>query len=666
MADEGMWIPSDIPDSIFKQMQRSGFNLLKKDIYNPDSTSLIDAVPMFGKGCSSAVISPDGLLITNFHCAKYFIQTHSSVTNNLFEKGFTANNLNEELTNPNLTIEFTHKIIDVTEKVLKGTHSKSTIHERDSIISKNSLKLEKIFSDSLHLKAIIEPIFFGNNYLLYLREEFKDIRLVYAPPESIANFGGEKDNWMWPRHCGDFAIFRIYADSTNHPSEISSQNIPYKSKKFLTISNKEKKENDYVMIIGYPGTTEEYLPSAALKTYSDSILPIKIITRKKRLEIMKQYMDSSQLIHLNYNSKYATNSSFYQKWISDKKQLTTNNYSKLNRTTYFVDTALESQLNKAYLRLATLQKRTTFYFEGLISMDIIRFANKLKNTRNKNSKISENIYLPIIRGFYKTYTAEIDRDFFFQIINEINNLSQTKNIQEIISEKKNIKNRSQYEKIELNLYKNSILLDSNRLIRLLKRQPNNWASIIKQDYIYMLSEKVFQLYNETETTIDAHKKIIDSLQRVNITGLLQQKRILYSDANSTLRISFGKIKSYESTDAIKMDFKTTMNGIREKYESGDSNYTIDKKMLYQLLPNNNVCVISTCHTTGGNSGSPMLNSTGQFIGLNFDRNTEGTINDYFYRDNVARNIWVDSAYIIFVLKNYSKATHIVNSLTISN
>ena len=666
LADEGMWIPSNIPDSIFKQMQLSGFKLLKSDIYNPDSTSFIDAVPMFGKGCSSGVISPDGLIITNYHCARYFIQTHSSVTNNLFQKGFVANDFKEELTNPNLTIEFNHQIIDITNNVLNGTTPNSTIRERDSITSKNISIIEKKFSDSLKLNAIIEPLFFGNKYYLYIREEFKDIRLVYCPPENIAVFGGDKDDWKWPRHSADFAIFRIYSDTLNKPSNISVNNIPYKSKKYFRISTKEKKENDFTMILGYPGITEEYLPTSAIESYRDSILPIKIFARKKRLDIMKHYMDSSIQIHLNYNSKYASSSSYFLKWMSDYNQLSLSNKSIESKNSNFIDSSLLLHLQKAYSILNNSQKKTSFYLEGLLSMDIIRFANKLKTYFQKNESFSKNIYLQIIRNFYKTYTPEIDCDFFLQIVNDVNSISQDKKISEIIDERKNNTKLSQFEKAELKLYKKSILLDSTKLIKTLMNQPENWVNKIKNDHLYLISDKIYSNYFDSDLEIKNQKKIIDSIQRINILKLTNSNKILYSDANSTFRISFGKIKSYESSDAIKMDFKTSMIGLEEKFNTGDTNYTIDKKFLTYITQNTPMCYISTCHTTGGNSGSPILNDIGEFIGLNFDRNIEGTINDYIYRGESARNIWVNSEYIISILKNYSNATHILKSLTISN
>jgi hypothetical protein len=666
LADEGLWIPSNIPDSIFKQMQLSGFKLLKSDIYNSDSTSLIDAVPMFGKGCSSGVISADGLIITNFHCARFFIQSHSSITNNLLESGFVANNFSEELTNPNLTIEFTHKIIDVTNQVLSGTTENATITERDSITKKNILILEKAYSDSFHLKAKIEPIFFGNNYLLYIREEFKDIRLVYSPPESIADFGGNKDNWMWPRHSADFAIFRIYSDSLNKPKEIAKTNIPYHPAKYLKFSTKEKKENDFTMILGYPGTTEEYLPTAALQNYRDSILPIKIFARKKRMEIMKQYMDSSKSTHLNYNSKYASTSNYYLKWLSDQKQLSNTNQTFLTKNTNFVDSTIEPQLNKAYSRLSSTQKITSFYFEGLMSMDVIRFANKMKGLIDKSNNIPAAKILPQIRNFYKTFTPEIDHDFYNHLINDIHSIPINKNVIEIISEKKTKNALSQYEKAEMKLYEKSILLDSVKLIKLIKKQPNTWINIIRHDYIYMVSEKVFKSFTIAEIESNNQKSIIDSLQRLNIKKLNSEKKILYSDANSTLRLSFGQIKSYELADAVIVDYKTTMQGIKEKIETEDSCYKINKKFIPIISPNIQTCMISTCHTTGGNSGSPIINGNGEFIGLNFDRNIEGTINDFVYKGENARNIWVDSAYILYLLKEYSKSTHILNSLKIVN
>jgi len=666
LADEGLWIPSNIPDSIFKQMQLSGFKLLKSDIYNPDSTSLIDAVPMFGKGCSSGVISPDGLIITNFHCARYFIQSHSTLTNNLLEKGFVANNFKEELTNPNLTIEFTHKIIDVTNQVLQGTSENTNIKERDSITKKNILMLEKAYSDSFHLKAKIELIFFGNNYLLYLREEFKDIRLVYSPPESFADFGGNKDNWMWPRHCADFAIFRIYSDSLNKPKEIAKTNIPYRPAKYLNFSTKEKKENDFTMILGYPGTTEEYWPTTALQTYRDSILPIRIFARKRRLEIMKQYMDSSKSTQLNYHSKYASTSNYYLKWLSDQKQLSNSNKLLITKNINFIDSTIEPQLITAYSKLATTQKVTSFYFEGLMSMDIIRFANKMKGLIDKSNNIPTAIILPIIRNFYRTFTPEIDHDFYKHLINDIHSIPINKNVIDIISEKSTKNKLSQYEKTEMNQYKSSILLDSVKLIKLIKKRPNTWINTIRHDYIYLVSEKVFKSYTVADIESNNQKSIIDSLQRLNIKRLNSESKVLYSDANSTLRISFGQIKPYELADAVIVDYKTTMQGIKEKIETGDSCYWVNKNFIPLISPTIHTCLISTCHTTGGNSGSPILNKNGEFIGLNFDRNIEGTINDFVYRGKNARNIWVDSEYILYLLKENSKSTHILNSLKIVN
>jgi hypothetical protein len=664
MADEGMWIPSNIPDSIFKQMQLSGFELSKKDIYNPDSTSLIDAVPMFGKGCSSGVISADGLIITNFHCARYYIQSHSSLANNLLDKGFTATKRSEELPNANLTVEFTRKIIDVTQAVLAGTTENTELRVRDSITGKNIAKIEKQYSDSLHLIAKIEPIFFGNNYLLYLRQEYKDIRLVYSPPEPIADYGGDKDNWMWPRHSADFAIFRIYSDSLNAPKDIAKDNIPYKPKKYLSISTKGKKENDFTMVLGYPGSTEEYLPKIALEAFRDSLLPIKIFARKKRLDIMKLYMDSSRYTHLNYTTKYKVTSNDYLKWLCDQKQLTNSNKSVITKNLFFIDSTIEPQLNKAYSNLSTSQKMMSFYYEGLMSMDIIRFAYKLKTLLNKSKNHSIETIIPLVRSFYKTYTPEIDRDFYLHLLNDINSIPQRKNILDIIIEAKIQNTKSQYEKVAMNLYKSSLLLDSTKFFKLIKKYPTNWVNILENDHIYTLSDRVFRSYISADKEVLKQTEIIDSLQRINIRKLLNQKKILYSDANATIRFSYGKIKSYESTDAIIYDYKTTMAGIVEKAETKNADYVVDKELFSAIKPSVSTCVISTCHTTGGNSGSPMINGNGQFIGLNFDRNIEGTINDYIYRGQIARNIWVDSEYILQLLRNYSKATYVLNSLEI--
>ena len=664
VADEGMWEPSNIPDSIYKQMQIEGFKLLKKDIYNSDSSSLTDVVPRFGKSCSSGIISSDGLLITNYHCARYFIRTHSTVTDNLIDNGFCANNLSEELTNNNLTAEFIKNIIDVTKDVLQGTTESSTIDERDSIISKNINQIKKRFTDSLHLKTNIQPFFFGTNYVLYLTEEFKDIRLVYCPPMNIANFGGDKDDWTWPRHAADFAIFRIYSNLSNKPSEISKSNVPYKPSRFLKISTAEVKENDFVMVMGYPGSTEEYLPTSALKTYRDSIIPIRLFARKKHLEIMKQYMDSSKYTHLNYFSKYASSSNNYLKWLSDRKQLSISNKIMVKNNA-IIDTSLERKLIKAYSAFNSSQKITAYYFEGLLSMDIIRFANNIKQVIDNKNTISENTILRIVRAFHKAYTPQIDRDFYLHLINDVNSIPKQYDLLAVMNQKTGAK-LSQYEKIKLKLYLNSILLDTSKFISLVKKHPNTWINIIKQDYLYTLSEKVYEQYRKADNESQKQKEIIDSLQRISISQLRSKKKILYSDANSTLRFSFGKIKKYESNDAILMDYKTTMAGIKEKYDTSDSNYVISQTFLPFISPSITTCIVSSCHTTGGNSGSPVLTKNGTMIGLNFDRNIEGTVNDYIYQGQVGRNIWVTSEYILYLLQRYSKADHILHSLITTN
>ena len=657
-ADEGMWIPSNIPDSIFKSMQLAGLQLSKKDLYNPDSSNFMDAFPMFGKGCSSGIISPDGLLITNYHCARYLIQSHSTITNNLLESGFTANSFSEELTNNNLTIEFTRRIIDISKDVLKGTNEKSTIKDRDSITSRNISIIEKHYKDSTNLNARIETIFFGLKYILILSEEYKDIRLVYSPPESIANFGGDKDNWSWPRHCADFAIFRIYSDSNNKPNIISKNNIPFQAKKYLPISTKEKKENDFTMAIGYPGSTEEFLPPSAIEAYRDSILPIRLFARKQRLDIMKQYMDSSKFTNLNYTSKYISTSNYYLKWQSDKKQLSTTNKSFSHKTISNIDPEIENELNKSYIQLAKFQQNSATYYEGLLSLELILFTNKIGSLIKK--KKSETDIIPIIRNYYQTHTIEIDRDYFFQLITYLfKDQTKNKSFIELLS-----LNKKATEKSIIECYNKSFLSDSNRLLSLIQKHPKTWNNTIQNDYLYVISEHIFQNYFSIESNITKQKKIIDSLQRINITKLINKKRIIYPDANSTLRISFGKIKSYQLTDGIQYDYKTTMLGIKEKFETGDMNYSVDNRLLEMLSPSLSTCYISTCHTTGGNSGSPIINGKGEFIGLNYDRNIEGTTNDYIYREYSARNIWLNSNYIIYLLKDYSKANHIIQSLKI--
>lgn len=658
-AAEGMWIPSAIPDSIYYAMLEDGLQLQKRDLYNEDSTSIKDAVGLFAGGCSSAIISNDGLVITNYHCARQYILNNSTIDNNLFEKGYSAKEFKEELPNKNISVEIICKTTNVTKQVLQGVLNTDNIKRRDSIIAKNIASIEKKVADSTHQKTSIKSFYYGNEYNLYQSIEYKDIRLVYCPPASIGDFGKDKDNWQWPSHKADFAIFRIYTDSVNQATVYSPKNIPLKPKEYLSIDIRNKKNKDFTFILGFPGNTEEYIPKDALELYRDSILPDRIQMRGNRLAVMNGTMSKLPIAELNYRTKYLTISNYFLKWESDFIQLQNPKvFDKKEKYYQSINTNYAQSLTQAYIDYYKNQKTVSFYFEGILSLEIVRFANVVKTYVEKNDPKYIEKLITSIRNFNRTYQKSIDIEYFSKLIEPCSTFNSPENTLPLFANH-SINNLNYFSK----RFKTSILLDTTQLIGLLQHDIVHAKEILEKDFIYTLSAQSYTLYSvlyDKELRNTAH---IDSIQRLSLKGLMTQ-HTMYPDANQTLRLSYGTITKYEQTDGIELDYQTTVKGMVEKTGSRDSNYTVDTTLVNHFPINQPVCFISDCHTSGGNSGSPVLNSKGYMIGLNFDRNFDGTINDYIYNGEKARNIAVDMQFIYCILNEYNKSDYILKSLKI--
>jgi hypothetical protein len=662
-----------------------------KDIYDANQSSLKDAVPQFDGGCTAEVISDKGLLLTNHHCGFGAIQDHSSVEHDYLRDGFWAYKMEDELTNPNMTVMFVVRIEDVTTKVLEGVATLASEAEKQKKIQENITALSNSLPKETWQENKIKTFFDGNQYLLFVTETYKDIRFVGAPPSSIGKFGSDTDNWVWPRHTGDFSLFRIYADKNNRPATYSADNVPYKPKKFLPISITGLKENDFTMVMGYPGKTTEYLPSIAVNQIVETLNPAKIEVRDAALKVQDRFMRKEQAIKIQYAAKYASVANYWKKWMGETKGLKKANAvaSKQKFEKEFQEKVIKagkqaeygnllSEFEKNYTEIKEYALARDYFTEvALRNTEILSVGYKLYqleqilNTKGEQSfNDRKNTLSKGIDEFYKDYNAEVDKNVFQQLIN----LYVTKSPKQFLPE--TLLN-SDATKLTSDIFNNSKLTSLTSFRELLEGDSKTVIEKLNADKGYQLIKSMADAYSTMVVpTYDAINLKNTATQRTYMKAILElfpNKRI-FPDANSTLRITYGKVKGYQPNDGVYYEPLTTLDGVMEKYIPGDYEFDVPQKLieLYNTKDYGNygvkgkmpVCFIATNHTTGGNSGSPALDANGNLIGLNFDRVWEGTMSDIFYSPDICRNIMVDARYILFIIDKYAGAQNIINELKI--
>lgn len=645
VADEGMWLPALISQRI-EHMQSKGFTLDAEDIYSINQASLKDAVVLFGGGCTGEVVSPEGLLFTNHHCGYSQIQKHSSVEHDYLRDGFWALSRDQELPNPGLSVMFLEYMQDVTAE-LEGVSDKQAAID--------SLKSDAV-SRGKGLSASVEEFYYGNQYFLFVYKEYTDVRLVGAPPSSIGKFGGDTDNWMWPRHTGDFSIFRIYAGKDNEPADYSVDNVPYRPKKYFRIATGGVEEGDFTFIYGFPGSTREYISSNEIRYIAEISDPAKIALRTMRLEIMKKYMDASQDVRIRYSSKYASVSNSWKKWQGEAGGINRNSTVETRQayehrfrqwaegTRY---EGLLDSLDSLYTLLEPYSFASEYLRESAIAIELPAFASSYVRAEKPEDRDR------IAEAFYKDWWLPIDRECFIALMN-----SYGRDVPEQF--------RPRFYGTQLERY-GSLEAWADAIFSggLAKGE----LSRVKEDPAYQFRTEFTRFYNDT--LMPEYTRLSDSIASLYKDYMRAQMEFepdkeFYPDANLTLRVAYGNVAGYAPADGIYYKPVSTLTGIMEKDNPDIFDYNVPQKLrelyasgLYDDMP---VCFIATNHTSGGNSGSPVIDAEGNLIGLNFDRVWEGTMSDIAFDPKFCRNICLDIRYLLFVVDKVCGAGALLDEL----
>ncbi|SCY72234.1 S46 family peptidase [Flavobacterium caeni] len=684
----GMWLPNLLSGMNEKEMKSLGMKMSASDIYDVNKSSLKDAVPHFNGGCTSEVISPKGLLLTNHHCGYGQIQDHSTVEHDYLTNGFWAYKMEDELPNKDLVVTFIVRIEDVTTKVLDGTQSLAEA-DKQKKIQDNIQSLSTSLPKESWQENRIRTFYEGNQYLLFVTETYKDVRLVGAPPSSIGKFGSDTDNWVWPRHTGDFSLFRIYADKNNRPAEYSKDNVPYTPKHFLPVSLDGVKENDFTMVFGYPGRTTEYLPAVAVEQILNDINPARIAVRDAALKVEDGFMRKDPAIKIQYASKYASIANYWKKWIGESQGLKKSNAVSVKKKqeadfTNRVNKAgkqaeygtLLADFDKYYKEIAPYALGREYFLEiALRNTELLSVTYKMYQLEqiynNKGEQSFNDRRKNLVDGlgdFYKDFNKTVDEKVFEQLIAIY---SKNYPAQFLPSGLSNI----DAAKLSADVYGQSKMTSLDGVRQLLSGDAQTTLANLNNDPAFKLVKEMADKYTkEIAPKYDELNLKITALQRSYMKAQLELNKDarIFPDANGTLRVTYGKVKGYEPKDATIYTPISYLDGVLEKYIPGDYEFDVPSKLIelhnkkdYGPYAENGkmpVCFIGTNHTTGGNSGSPAIDARGNLIGLNFDRVWEGTMSDVYYDPAICRNIMVDIRYVLFIIDKYAGAKNLISEL----
>ena len=683
-ADEGMWIPMLLGRNQ-AAMQKAGMHITAQDIYDVNNASLKDAVLLFGGGCTGEFVSQEGLVLTNHHCGYSYIVRHSTVEHDYLTNGFWAMNRNEEIPCPGLTVTRLVRMEDVTAQVLEGVTDETSEQDRETIVEKNIQDVCAKAVEGTHYKAIVKPFYYGNQYFMYVNEVFTDVRLVGAPPSNIGKFGGDTDNWMWPRHTGDFSMFRVYVDKDNKPASYSKDNVPYRPLKHLEISLKGVDEGDFTFVFGYPGTTRRYVTHDYVDMAANQTNPVRIALRTIRLDHYNAAMRRSAGQRLKYASRVASIANGWKKWQGETLGIERLHgvEQKIAQEEQFRKWAADKpqyrdvldQMEDNYAKLREMELEWTYFSEAVLASDFMRRAIELRGIVNLGDDGRVEKMLNDSRKYFEDFEehSPVDKAIFIECFTYMweRGYAPYMNLKHTTA--------SEVEATLEKIYDKSVLNNPKKLEKLLGMKREKMIHAIAKDpavhlfalaYDYCYSDKKRQQYNTADDNIQR-------LMRTYIKGMMEQypDSNFFPDANLTLRVAYGHVEGFRPKDATYYTAYSTIDGIMEKENPDVYDYRVEPRLkeLWQRkdygqyankkgeLP---VAFIATNHTTGGNSGSPVLNADGQLVGINFDRCWEGTMSDLLFDPAYCRNISLDIRYCLFIIDKYAGARHLVDEMTL--
>ena len=698
VADEGMWLLPLLQQQKFPEMQALGLKLQDYDIYSPDSASLKDAVVIFGGGCTGEIVSPDGLLLTNHHCGYGQIQQHSTLEHDYLTDGFWATTREQELPNPGLTVTFIDKIEDVTDYVKKELEKDTDPQSMNFLSPKylNGLAKakvgEKFLQDNPGTEVEIKAFYGGNVYYMFTKKIYSDIRLVGAPPSSVGKFGADTDNWMWPRHTGDFSVFRVYADANGNPAEYSESNVPLRPKRWFKISVKGVEEDDYAMMMGFPGRTNKYYTSWEVAERRDIDNTVRINIRNLRQEVMLDEMLKDPSVRIQYASKYAGSTNAYKNAIGSNWAIKKRNFEQVkkeeqDRLIAWAQKNNESSYPEALLTLEQivsdrkdLRFRSWMLDEAIlrgieftkVPTEVQSVSDALKGKdRNEQQKQIRLLDMAYHRFADKDYAPEVDKKIAKVMLKEYRRLVPAKSQPAYFSLiDKNFK--GDVDRFVDYLFDKSIYGSEENFDKF-KTRPS--VKALEQDPMILFAKSV----QEEKANLNAALADFDSgyalAHKEYVKGLLAmyQDKANFPDANFSLRLTYGQVKGYRPKDAVYYNCQTTLDGVMEKEDSTNWEFVVPSRLkaLYEAkdfgryqMPDGRMPVAfsATTHTTGGNSGSPVLNANGELIGINFDRNWEGVGGDIQYLPDYQRSIIVDIRYVLFLIDKYAGAGYLLEEM----
>ena len=699
-ADEGMWIPALLQRNE-ADMQAMGMKITADDIYSINHSSMKDAVVLFGGGCTGEIVSDQGLLLTNHHCGYGWIQRHSTVEHDYLTDGFWAMTPEEELACPGLTAVMLKNMVDVTDRVLENITDETSDEERADIIEKHIKSIIEEAKKDTEYEVSVESFYIGNQYFLMYNEVFKDVRMVGAPPSNIGKFGGDTDNWVWPRHTGDFSIFRIYVGKDGKPAEYNEENVPYKPDYHFTISLKGVEKDDFTFVFGYPARTNEYLPAVAVDQEANVVYPVVVDLRTQILDIYNKYQEKDAKVRIQYASKHAGLGNGWKKWMGVIEGI--RNFKGIEKKKAFEeaynDWCLQERgrikylhalrdFDEVYEEYEKYRMATTYLTEAGLSIELLDFAanfaklaevtkdtpqeeidEQINDLRQATTVFFKDYYQPIDEEVALTmltaYRANQPEDFRPEILNEIDKKF-----------KGDVKAYVDY------LFGKTILTSEEKVNKFLDEfKPSKVKKLEKDPAVVAVNSMMdFYVENVMPKSRECNTKI-NNLRRVYMEGQMKMipevypEKRLYPDANFTLRVTYGKVGGFKPKDAVTYRHYTTLDGIMQKENPDIYDYVVTDRLreLYEAKDfgryadkdgTMHVAFIAGNHTTGGNSGSPILNAEGKLLGLNFDRTWEGTMSDLVYDPSICKNISVDIRYVLFLIDKYAGCTRLIDEMTI--